>query len=312
MITETSSFDDFPDFSFDDFCLWVYCIVDDAWQQLRHLFTRPGPAPLCSDQELLTMAIVGECRGWARETELLSQWGDYPHLFPHLPSQSRFNRRRRQLMQGFNLVRRVVLSMLDVAAESSCIIDSLPVPVVRFHLAPRATREWAAYGARYGTISTKREKIYGYKLHLLSTMGGVILDYILAPANETELHVGTEMLSEHTHLLVVGDKGYVSAPVAQELAQSNHITLIAKPRANQKRQLTPVMRKLLDRVRQMIETINSQLAGQMNIETNHAHTFYGLCARLHTKLAAHTLSIHINRLLGKADFLHIKRLAFPI
>lgn len=51
---------------------------------------------------------------------------------------------------------------------------------------------------------------------------------------------------------------------------------------------------------------------QFHIETNHAHTSWGLFARLHTKLAAHTLCIYINRLLGKPNFLQIKGLAFPI
>jgi len=32
---------------------------------------------------------------------------------------------------------------------------------------------------------------------------------------------------------------------------------------------------------------------------------------LYTKLTAHTLSIYVNRLLGKADVLQIKALAFP-
>src|SRR5689334_21309485 len=99
---------------FDDFCLWSYVVVDDIWQQVSGLFRRPGPQPECSDSELLTMALVGECRGWDVETELLSYWRDYRHLFPHIPSQSRFNRRRRALMQGFNLVRRVLLSALDI------------------------------------------------------------------------------------------------------------------------------------------------------------------------------------------------------
>jgi hypothetical protein len=37
-----------------------------------------------------------------------------------------------------------------------------------------------------------------------------------------------------------------------------------------------------------------------------------LCTRLYTKLAAHTLCIYINRLIGKPAFLQIKALAFPI
>jgi hypothetical protein len=48
---------------FDDFSLWVYFLVDEIWQQIAPLFKRPGPAPTCSDSELIAMALIGECRG---------------------------------------------------------------------------------------------------------------------------------------------------------------------------------------------------------------------------------------------------------
>jgi len=124
---------------FDDFSLWVYFLVDEIWQPMAPLFKRPGPAPTCSDSELIAMALIGECRGWDVETELLSYWREHPDLFPHQPSQSRFNRRRRQLMLAFNLIRRILLHRLDLAQTSGCVIDSLPVPVVQFHLVPSST-----------------------------------------------------------------------------------------------------------------------------------------------------------------------------
>jgi hypothetical protein len=75
--------------------------------------------------------------------------------------------------------------------------------------------------------------------------------------------------------------------------------------------LPPEVEHLINSVRQIIETVNGQLTEQFNIETNHAHTFWGLCTRLHTKLAAHTLCIYLNRLLGNPNFLQVKALAFP-
>ena len=90
---------------FDDFCTWMYMIVDDIWQPLEPLFKRPGPKPVCSDSELISMAIIGECRGWDVETEMLNFWHAHRDLFPSIPSQSRFNRRRRNLMLAFNLIR---------------------------------------------------------------------------------------------------------------------------------------------------------------------------------------------------------------
>ena len=70
---------------FDDFCLWMYVLIDDVWQQIGPLFKRPGPANLCSDSKLLTMTLVGECRGWQLETDQLSNWRERPDLFPHVP-----------------------------------------------------------------------------------------------------------------------------------------------------------------------------------------------------------------------------------
>lgn len=298
--------------SFDDFCLWMYVLVDDIWQQLAPSFRRPGPAPECSDSELLTMALVGECRGWELETDLLSHFREHRDLFPRQLSQSRFNRRRRQLAEGFNQLRRVVLNALDLALERQCVIDSLPVAVVQFHLVPGSTGDWAAYGATYGQVPSKHETIYGYKLHLLITLSGVILDFELAPANIRDLEAGEELLAEHSDLDVLGDKAYISAPVAEQLWQARRIRLLTVPRRNQKRQLPREICQLFGTCRQMIETVNDQLTEQLHLEVNHAHTFWGLCARLHTKLAAHTLSIYINRLLARPNCLQIKALAFPI
>jgi hypothetical protein len=297
---------------FDDFCLWVYVIIDDIWKEIAPLFKRPGPTPICSDSELITMALVGECRGWDQETEMLSYWQEHSDLFPRIPSQSRFNRRRRNLMQAFNLIRQVVLSWLDLAQDRQCVIDSLPVPVLQFYLVPTSTGDWAAHGATFGKVPSKKKTIFGYKLHLLVTLGGMILDFELAPANATDLKVGFELLTQYSGLTVIGDKGYISAPKAAELWKHNRIRLQTLPRRNQKRQLPPTVRRTINTVRQIIETVNNQLSNQLNIETNHAHTFWGLCTRLYTKLAAHTLCIYINRLLGNPNFLQIKALAFPI
>lgn len=296
---------------FDDFCLWMYVLVDDIWQQLADQFQRPGPAPECSDSELITMALVGECRGWDLETVMLCEWRAHRDLFPHVPSQSRFNRRRRNLMLGINVVRQAVLRCLDLAADSDCIIDSLPVPAVAFHLVPGSTGDWKAHGASFGRIASKKQVIFGYRLHLLITLNGVILDFELAPANATDLTIGCELLAEHRNLTVLGDKAYIGAPQAADLWQHNRIRLLTVPRRNQHIQMSAALQHLHSAVRQIIETVNDQLAEQLHVEINHAHTFWGLCTRLYTKLAAHTLCIYLNRLLGNADFLQIKRLAFP-
>lgn len=168
---------------FEDFCLWIYVLIDDHWKPLSPMFHRPGPLPKCSDSELIAMVLIAECKGWDVETEAPSHWNEHRNLFPHIPTQSRFNRRRRALYQAFELIRHTVLSLLGLAQDSQCAIDSLPVPVVQFHLVPGSTGDWAAQGATFGKVCSKKQTIFGYKRHLLVTLSGVILNYTLAPAN---------------------------------------------------------------------------------------------------------------------------------
>src|SRR5918912_229258 len=189
--------------NFEDFCLYMYVLVDDLWARIDPRYRRPGPAPACSDSELLTMVLVGECRGWDQETELVAAWQDYRALFPVIPERSRLHRRRRALQQALNDLRRVALTLLDLAQDRQAVIDSLPVPVMHFHLVPSSanTSTWRAAGASFGKVSSKKQTLFGYKLHLLVTLGGVILDFVLAPANVHDLTVGEALLAEQRDLL---------------------------------------------------------------------------------------------------------------
>src|SRR5436305_9415879 len=213
--------------NFEDFCLHMYVVIDDLWAQIGWRYRRPGPAPRCSDSELLTMVLVGECRGWDQETDLVAAWQDYRALFPVIPERSRFNRRRRALHHAINDLRRVALTLLDLAQDRQAVIDSLPVPVMHFHLVPGSpsTSTWRAAGATFGKVSSKKQTIFGYKLHLLVTLGGVILDFVLAPANIHDLTVGSELLAEQRDLLVLGDKAYYSTAVAAALHAEAGVTL---------------------------------------------------------------------------------------
>jgi hypothetical protein len=296
--------------SFDDFCLWVYVTVDDFWQTVAHHFKRPGPAPRCSDSELLTMVLVGECRGWDVETEMLVHWQAHRDLFPCQPTQSRFNRRRRQLADAWPLLRQRLLYNLDLTAERLCVVDSHPLPVVAFHHAPRASREWTIHQANIGWAASKRAHFYGYRLHLLVTLEGLVLDYALAPAAVRDLPIAEELLADQYGLTVLGDKNYIHKTLAAQLWTEQAIQLLTLPRKNQRVQLPKTFHHAFKAARFIIETVNSQLSQQFNIQRNHARSFWGLTSRLHAKLTAHTLCIYLNRLLEVPDFLQIKALAF--
>jgi hypothetical protein len=256
------------------------------------------------------MVLVGECCGWDVETEMLNHWRAYRGLFPQQPDQSRFNRRRRQLSDGLPLLRQAFLKELDLALERLCAIDSHPLPVVAFHHAPRASREWVIHQANIGWAATKRVYFYGYRLHLLVTLEGVILDYALAPASVRDLPMAEELLADRYGLTVLGDKNYIHKTLATQLRAEQAIQLLTLPRANQRVQLPKAFHRPFKAARFIIETVNSQLSEQFNIQRNYARSFWGLTARLHAKLTAHTLCIYLKRLLELPDFLQIKALAF--
>jgi IS5 family transposase len=298
---------------FADFCLVAYTLIDDLWKALPAWVKPRGPQSECSNSELVTMVLVEECMGWDEETAAISQWRQHRDLFPHVPDRTRFNRRRRRLSDALTLIRQRLLTRLDYALDRQCVIDSMPVPVLGFHLVPGAASaaHWREHGADYGRVTTKKQTIFGYKLHLLVTLNGVIRDFVLAPASANDVVIAPELLGRHAGLVVVGDKGYISAPLVAALREERQITLATPLRSNQQPARNPAFVRLLNGFRQIIETVNDQLEDQFRLGRNHAHTFAGLRARIESKLTAHTLCISINRLLGKADALQIKHLAFP-
>ena len=87
----------------------------------------------------------------------------------------------------------------------------------QFHLVPGSTGDWAAHGADFGKVASKKLTIFGFKLHLLVSLGGLILDFELAPASAADLNVGAELLTEHTDLTVFGDKGSIGAELTRQL-----------------------------------------------------------------------------------------------
>ena len=49
---------------FEDFCRWMYAIIDDIFHQIERLFKRTRPKPERSDSELFCLAFVfkvGSC-----------------------------------------------------------------------------------------------------------------------------------------------------------------------------------------------------------------------------------------------------------
>jgi hypothetical protein len=288
---------------FTELCTYIYVLVDELYQRVAVPYDqRPGPRSAFSDSELITLTLAAELLGLDAETRFLAYVRrNHLALFPLLPERSRYNRRRRQLIEVTNRIRGGLMErlwrVLEAEGRDLAVIDSVPVPVVGYHHAAGEHRWWGE--ADFGRVPSKKQRIYGFKLHLLISHSGLLLDFALAPANHNDGTLTAQLLADKAGLTVLGDKGYINGPLQARLATAHDLALLTPQRRNQLVQLPEALTKAINHFRQIIETVNSQLVGQFNLQRNRAKSLSGLCARVQAKLAAHTLGLYLNYLLGR-------------
>ena len=121
----------------DTFLITVYCIIDDWCQQhlVPHRAHRPGRRPDLSDSEVLTLLVLAQWQQNRSETAFLAyarrHWRAY---FPHLLSQSAFNRRARDLCGAVSqLGPALARHLAGVPPRPSAyqVLDPVPVPLMR-------------------------------------------------------------------------------------------------------------------------------------------------------------------------------------
>ena len=298
--------------NFADLCTYVYVVTDEVYQwAVAPYDARPGPRSRFTEGELLTVSIVAELVGLDAETRGLTYpRRNHPALFPRLPERARYNRRRRQLAEATTRIRGAIMErlwrVLEQEGRDLGVIDSVPVPVVGFHHA-RHDHRW--YGeAAYGRVASKKQTGYGFKLHLLISQCGLILDFALAAANHADGALAEQLLIDKAGLTVLGDTGDIDDPLHQRLAARNALTVLTPRRRSQREQLPEALTRAISQARQIIGTVNGQLVDQCALQRNRAKSLGGLATRLHAKLAAHTLGLYLNYRLGR-PLLALKALA---
>lgn len=263
---------------------------------------RPGPRSAFTDSELITLTSAAELLGLDAETRFLADVRrNHLALFPLLPERSRYNRRRRQLVEVTNRIRGAIMArlwrVLEAEGRDLGVSDSVPVPVVGDHHAAGDHRWWGE--ADFGRVPAKKQRLYGCKRHLLISHCGLIRDCARAPANHHDGALAAQVLRDKVGLPVLGDKGDSTGPLPARLATDHDLALLTPKRRNQLVQLPAALTPAINHFRQIIETVNSQLAGQFHLQHNHAKSLFGLAARVQAKLAAHTFGLDLNYLLGR-------------
>lgn len=106
---------------------------------------------------------------------------------------------------------------------------------------------------------------YGYKLHLVVSDRGELLNITLTPGNTDDRKPVMDLLSVLSGK-VFADRGYVSKKLAKQLLEDFNIEFFAKPKRNMKNKLMRLTDKLLTRKRSIIETVIDQLKNISQIE----------------------------------------------
>jgi Transposase DDE domain len=276
----------------EDLFVYVYVLVDEAIAAgAVDIPVRPGPAPACSDGELLTIALVRHLLGRRSEAGFLAEVArDWAQLCPRLPHQSEVNRRTRWLWAAFAQLRAAWAGGLPV--DDCAQVDTTALPV-KHPSRVRGPDGWVGpHGlvAGFGRDAAHAEWCYGFRLTVRTDLGSrVVRAWSIVPAAVSERDAAADLLAAEPpprHLLA--DKGCTGRPFAAARA-ARGTTVLTPPTKSQRARMPRWLQTVIACWRNRIEVTLGELTDRMELARHGAHTFWGLLTRTAATIAAHTL-----------------------
>ena len=179
--------------------------------------------------------------------------------------------------------------------EEQFFVDSKPIEVCRVARGKRCKMGRTGNFSQapdFGFCASQNTYYFGYKLHALCGLSGVIHSYDLSKASVADLHYMKDLKHTYHDCSIYGDKGYIGADVQLDLFETAHIRLECPYRLNQK-DWKPTFIPFA-KARKRIETIFSQLTDQFLVIRNYAKITNGLFARIIGKISALTILQYVN------------------
>jgi hypothetical protein len=287
------------DADLDTLATALYVRVDDALKEdpdLAPWRPRVGIAPKLSDAELVTVAVMQALLGFSSETRWLRFARKHlAGLFPYLPNQSGYNKRLRRAAGLIRALVRVLATDTSSWTDDVWLIDSTPVECGRSR--PTARRSDLAGWAGYGYCASHSRYFWGLRLHLVCTPGGLPITFALANPKTDEREVARDLFEIDPELLahragqtVIADKGYASREFETFLNERGARLL----RPAFKNQRPRPSASLLKPLRQIIESVNDTLKGQLDLERHGGRTHDGVATRVLQRILALTAAIWHN------------------
>jgi len=268
----------------------VFCTADDLLPE------RPKNAKRSlTDAEVVTLCVAQALLGVSSDRRFLAVAARrLGHLFPRLPQQPGYFKRRQRLAD-------VIEALIAEFARHSpgwdddlLVVDSTPVECARSVETTR--RSQLADAADYGYCRSHSRYFWGFRLHALFALDGTPRALALTSPKRDERDVAAELLARCRRAggeVVIGDKGYVSRAFAATVtALDAHIIRPA-------RRDEPGHGPHLAPIRQRIESIFWTCNDVLGLERHGARTLHGLRVRLCQRFLALAAGIALNHRLGR-------------
>jgi len=254
---------------------------------------RRGVVPRFSDLEVIALSITAETESIDSENRLFVMLKSLASDMPNLISRRQYNDRRKLTAGLCEEIRKRMALAMDGGEDYFC-IDSKPVEVCRLSRGKRCKmgKGTPEIAPNFGYCASQGVYYFGYKLHALCGLSGVIHSYDLSKASVHDIHYLQDIKPLYHDCSIFGDKGYISASVQLDLFETANIQLECPYRLNQK-DWKPTYIPFA-KARKRIETVYSQLCDQYMVIRNYAKQTDGLFARIIGKISALTVAQYVN------------------
>jgi transposase len=268
----------------------VFCTADD-------LLPEPGKNARRSvtDAEVVTLAVGQAMMNLDNDREFLAVAAKrLRHLFPKLPKQPGYWKRRARLTETIEWLIGVFATDSPGHHDQVVLLDSTPVECGRSVQTTR--RSQLADACSYGYCRSHSRWFWGMRLHLLAAPDGTPRAMILAPADQKERDVALRMfpIGLRGGEIIVCDKGYAGQAFKQTVAERFGAQIVRPTRQDE-----PGHGPHLAPIRQCIESIFWTLKDRLGLERHRARTLHGLRARITSKLLALTAGVWLNHYLHR-------------
>jgi hypothetical protein len=268
----------------------VFCTADDLLPKAAENARRS-----ITDAEVVTLCVAQALLGVASDRRFLALAGRrLGHLFPRLPQQPGYFKRRQRLAEVIEALIAEFARHCPGWEDDLLIVDSTPVECARSVETVR--RSQLGDAADYGYCRSHSRYFWGFRLHGLFALDGTPRAITLTSPKRDERDVCLELIDRLPRtgpLIVIGDKGYASRDFAAQMHDRD--ALIVRPR----RKDEPGAGPHLAPVRQRIESIFWTCKDLLGLERHGARTLHGLRVRLSQRFLALAAAIALNHRLDR-------------